>query len=112
MSADGIRRSALRAPDFERILGRPPVSRGRHFLVYLSAAGSIGRARLGTVVSLRKAGNAVQRNYVKRCIREAFRPQAEQLIGQDVVVVLRATFRRPDAPALRTELARLMGNLA
>jgi ribonuclease P protein component len=112
LSADGLRRSALRGPDFERILSRPPFSRGRHFLVYRSAAGSVGPARLGTVVPLRKAGNAVQRNYVKRCIREAFRRQAARLSGQDVVVVLRATFRRPDAPALRTELARLMGNLA
>lgn len=45
------------------------------------------RARLGTVIAKKKLRLAVQRNYLKRIIREGFRLHQHQLAGYDVVFV-------------------------
>jgi ribonuclease P protein component len=45
-----------------------------------------GAARLGMLVSRRHASRAVERNGIKRCIREAFRQEQESLGAIDVLV--------------------------
>jgi ribonuclease P protein component len=45
-----------------------------------------GAARLGMLVSRRHASRAVERNGIKRCIREAFRQEQESLGALDVLV--------------------------
>jgi ribonuclease P protein component len=46
----------------------------------------LGRARLGLAVGVRAAGNAVNRNRVKRVVREAFRRIHQELPAVDLVV--------------------------
>jgi ribonuclease P protein component len=50
---------------------------------------NISSSRLGLVVS-KKVGNAVERNRVKRMVREAFRHRLPNLVGWDLVVIGRA----------------------
>jgi ribonuclease P protein component len=45
-----------------------------------------GAARLGLLISRRHAPRAVERNRIKRCIREAFRLEQERLGPIDVLV--------------------------
>lgn len=45
-----------------------------------------GAARLGILISSRHAARAVERNRIKRCIREAFRLEQENLGAMDVLV--------------------------
>ena len=45
-----------------------------------------GGARLGMLVSRRHSTHAVERNHIKRCIREAFRLEQEKLGPVDVLV--------------------------
>lgn len=86
------------------------------FVVYLFPRSDGGAARLGMSVS-RKVGGAVQRNLVKRLVREAFaRKLRWQAHGQDVVVVARRyageMARRDGLVAVERELAELVSSLA
>jgi ribonuclease P protein component len=58
-------------------------------MTVLAIPNSLPHARLGTTVSLRNAGCAVQRNRIKRLVRESFRQHQDMLNGWDVVVLVR-----------------------
>jgi len=50
----------------------------------------LGHPRLGMAVGIRAAGNAVNRNRVKRVVRERFRQRQQELPSVDLVVNARA----------------------
>lgn len=56
-------------------------------LTVLARANGLDHARLGTVVSRKAAARAVDRNRVKRVVRESFRQHQAQLAAVDVVVL-------------------------
>jgi ribonuclease P protein component len=78
-----------RSAEFERVYRHGRSVANRHLVLYTFPNASSPRPRLGLSVS-RKVGGAVQRNRVKRLLREAFAHAEDELApGQDVVVVAR-----------------------
>jgi ribonuclease P protein component len=106
-----------RSADFDRVM-RQGRSKGNRFLVLYAFPRSDpaeGGARLGVSVS-RKVGGAVERNRVKRLLREAFAAESAHLAADhDFVVVARPEARalgeREGMEGVRGALAELMAAL-
>jgi len=90
MKPRSSRRGRLsRSAEFERVYRQGKATANRHLALYTFPNTSVERPRLGLSVS-RRVGGAVQRNRVKRLLREAFAESEPALSpGQDVVVVAR-----------------------
>ena len=67
--------------------------------------------RLGIIISKKIAARAVDRNYVKRVVRELFRRSSEQFSGLDVVVRARKPLPRGSYFAIRQEFSALAAGL-
>jgi len=77
-----------RKQQFDRVLSaRTTQVRRGPFRVYAVANGE-PCARLGLIVGKRQAKRAVDRNRIKRALRESFRSQRLALSGVDIVVQL------------------------
>ena len=117
----GVRRAAGRArlsrsADFDRVFRQGRSHACRELVLYVFPRDSEDPPRLGLSVS-RKVGGAVQRNRVKRLLREAFSAESQELPpGTDAVVVARAEARalaeREGLEGLRVALAGLIGRAA
>jgi ribonuclease P protein component len=87
------RQRLSRSAEFERVYRHGRSSANRHLVLYSFPNASTERPRLGLSVS-RKVGGAIERNRVKRLLREAFaRVEGELCAGQDLVVVARPEAR-------------------
>lgn len=79
----------LTASQYQRVFKQCQHKAGDRWITVLAAANGLDQARLGTVVSIKSAGNAVRRNRIKRLIRESFRMRQALLAGNDLVVLVR-----------------------
>jgi ribonuclease P protein component len=101
-----------RSADFDRVFRAGRSHGGRELVLYVFPRGDGGHPRLGLSVS-RKVGGAVERNRVKRLLREAFAAESTRLSeATDAVVVARPEARalaeREGLPGIRRALGELL----
>jgi ribonuclease P protein component len=102
-----------RSAEFERVYRQGRSHANRYLVLYAFPRGGDDDPRLGLSVS-RKVGGAVERNKVKRLLREAFADRAAELAGgHDLVVVARPDVRelaeREGLAGVRSALDELVG---
>jgi len=66
-------------------------------------------ARLGLAVSVKVAGSGVERNRIRRMIRESFRLHQHELPAMDLVISARSRARGTASGELRASLEELWG---
>ena len=80
---------------------------GQHFLV-ITAPGRTQRSRLGITTS-RRFGKSVDRNRMKRLLREFFRERQHDLSpAVDIVIIPKAGAQQLSLPQIDAELERLL----
>ncbi|HYV15216.1 MAG TPA: ribonuclease P protein component [Conexibacter sp.] len=111
----GKRGRLSRSAEFDRVFRQGRSQGNRALVLYSFPRGEEGEPRLGLSVS-RKVGGAVDRNRVKRLLREAFELESPRLPeGYDVVLVARPEARtiaeREGLDGIRAGLAELVDQL-
>jgi ribonuclease P protein component len=106
-----------RSADFDRVFRNGRSHAGREFVLYVFPRGEEeGPPRLGLSVS-RKVGGSVERNRIKRLLRQAFASEGAQLpAGTDAVVVARrdakALAEREGFDGVKDAVAELISRLS
>ena len=80
---------------------------GNSFFGVTAHVNEKGWPRLGLAVAVKTAGNAVERNRIRRVIRESFRLHQHEIPALDLVVSARLRVRGAASSALRAQLEPL-----
>jgi ribonuclease P protein component len=80
---------------------------GNGFFGVTAVQNATGSARLGLAVAVRVAGGGVQRNRIRRLIRESFRLHQHELPSVDIIVSMRDRARGATGAELRESLTAL-----
>lgn len=98
-------------PEFDAVYKRGRRYSDAFFLV-LASPNQLNVPRLGLSISAKSVGNSVNRNRVKRLVRESFRTHQHQLPNVDVVVNSKPAARAALNAALRASLEKIWQGIA
>jgi ribonuclease P protein component len=93
MTADQLYPRSLRllqSKDFHRVFNQTDCKSADRCLVLLAHRNNLEHPRLGMAIAKKKIKSAVQRNRIKRLVRESFRNHRVSLLGIDIVVMSRS----------------------
>ena len=83
-----------------------------HFLAIHYQQNQLGWPRLGLVVIKKTTRLSVDRNYMKRVLRELFRGQQARVKSLDLIIRVKKTFNSADFPAVEKEFVELLAKLS
>ncbi|QQD22820.1 ribonuclease P protein component [Venatoribacter cucullus] len=109
MSETSFLRSArlLKPAEFKRVFDNTEWRSSSPQLLLLATANEQNQARLGFVLAKKQIKRAVDRNRVKRIIRESFRHHQQQLDALDFVVLGRSGLAELDNQQIRAMIDAL-----
>lgn len=81
------------------------------FLALHYQPNQIGHARLGLVVGKKVARRAVDRNYMRRVLREFFRMQQHEINHVDLVIRVQKKFEKEDFIQIKQEFDTLVAKI-
>lgn len=93
----------LKPSDYSRVFSDVTLKVPHRNFLILASANSLGHARVGLIFSKKNLRLAVQRNRIKRQVRETFRLQSD-LPGLDIIVLGRQGLDRLDNDTVRSSL--------
>jgi ribonuclease P protein component len=82
------RQRLLKPAEFKHVFARPE-RQSNHTMTLLARENKLNHARLGLAISKKQLSRAVDRNRIKRLLRESFRQHQDLLVGLDCVVLVR-----------------------
>ena len=98
----------LNASDYKAVFDNAILKVSSQQLLMLARFNSLDNPRLGLVIAKKNIRLAVQRNRVKRAIRECLRLQQQQLDNIDIVVLARRGLDQLDNQALQQMIHTLL----
>ncbi|MGH1373047.1 MAG: ribonuclease P protein component [Cellvibrionaceae bacterium] len=101
----------LNASDYQSVFNDAPFRASHQHLLILSRANQTETPRLGLVIAKKHIRLAVQRNRIKRILRETFRQNQQQLGGIDAVVLARAGLDKLDNQQLHKLFNKQWGRI-
>ena len=93
------------ASDYRKVFDSARRTTGNDFLV-LVRHNTQNIARLGLAISKKRLRLAVQRNRIKRLVRESFRRHQEELAGVDIVVLAQKSILQKNNSELRQSIEK------
>ncbi len=99
-------RRLLRPAEFQRIFKGADWRVSSATFTLLVVANELGHPRLGVALSKRQVRLAVERNRIRRQLRESFRQHQQMLGGVDIVVLGRAGIAGISTQELRAAIDR------
>ncbi len=101
----------LNASDYQSVFNDAPFRASHQHLLILSRSNQTQTPRLGLVIAKKHIRLAVQRNRIKRILRETFRQNQKQLDGIDAVVLARAGLDKLDNQQLHKLFNKQWGRI-
>ncbi|OOR88161.1 ribonuclease P protein component [Moraxella caviae] len=84
----------LKPDEFRQVFDAPLKKvHGEHLLVFVQK-NNTSHARLGLAITKKKLKRAVDRNYIKRITREAFRHASVEMGAVDVVLIIKKNYTK------------------
>jgi ribonuclease P protein component len=104
------RAKLIKTDDFSSVFNFRKRISGR-FLAIHYRQNHLAWPRLGLVVAKKIARLSVQRNYMKRVLRDLFRIRQQQLAPVDLVIRPHKLFKHTDYPAIQQEFSDLIAKI-
>ena len=101
----------LNSSDYKAVFDDAKLKVSNQHLLFLARFNHQAYPRLGLIIAKKNVRLAVQRNRVKRAIRETFRLRQDELAGLDIIVLARKGLADLDKPALNKTLNQLWQQL-
>ena len=113
MSQDFSREKRLLTPRHFKAVFDSPTGKvpGKNLLI-LARENGLDHPRLGLVIGKKSVKLAVQRNRLKRLMRDSFRLNQQTLAGLDIVIVARKGLGEVENPELHQHFGKLWKRLA